>query len=739
MRDALIVGIDTYSDSRLNGCVRDAQDIAACLSLEQYGFDCTTILSHDATRRRILEKLGSLCYGKEGRDTLVFYFAGHGQFLGDHGHIVSIDGSEFDPGISLSHLGQLMESASSRYRHVIAILDCCHSGAALTWTSGRPLQPRDVEREMPGVNESRCVLAACRPEELAFENGTHGYFTAAALEGLLGDAVNFDGEVTLLGLYDYISGAVPTEVQTTVFKGDVAGTVVLATGWTPRVGRPIGHDEKNRVLARAQNLLDEHYILQQREFANHDHKVREGARQCALRLEPKINWFDETEAALPDVRRDPAWRLYRKRLLEFQAALADVTEQQVLSVGKVVRHLGRGGYGHVWCVKSLQGEIAVKIFHGNELDDSVKTQRFKNGYENMRQLSHPRIVEVRQLLLAPFGLVMDYIPGENLRHSYLDRDDRESLLRLLVEIAETVSHAHDRGVRHRDIKPENIILLWDESGKPLPYLTDFDLAYHETNRTITTNLGVGGVINYAAPEQFYMPNTALARAETVDVYGFAQLLFFVIVGRDPVADSQDENIAMLQRTLSDWVDARAAENLLRLYASCSERDASVRLQTMREVLILLTAAENIVLASSGRDDVSIEDFLERLAHLYAGLGNHRTTEERAEMASLSGQVNIAVRNRGQSGKSDQEVDLEIELSAGSTLPINFLTSGAAGRKAINSRLDRALRRYPNTTRHAGSKGVFQTFVHLNRVPLTLAGLDRANQVLGTAVSSIEQW
>ncbi|NEE21531.1 hypothetical protein G3M58_85600, partial [Streptomyces sp. SID7499] len=82
-------------------------------------------------------------------------------------------------------------------------------------------------------------------------------------------------------------------------------------------------------------------------------------------------------------------------------------------------------------------------------------------------------------------------------------------------------------------KPENIIISYGTDGNLEPYLTDFDLAYHETNRTMTANFGVGGVLNYAAPEQLYEPNAKTARSETVDVFSLGQLMFFLITGRDP--------------------------------------------------------------------------------------------------------------------------------------------------------------------------------------------------------------
>ncbi|MFI1980069.1 caspase family protein [Streptomyces wedmorensis] len=82
MNKAVIVGIDTYADAPLFGCVNDAQDVASCLSLGQYDFDSLVLLNGRATRANILRELNQIAYSEEHQgqgSILLFYFAGHGQ------------------------------------------------------------------------------------------------------------------------------------------------------------------------------------------------------------------------------------------------------------------------------------------------------------------------------------------------------------------------------------------------------------------------------------------------------------------------------------------------------------------------------------------------------------------------------------------------------------------------------------------------------------------------------------
>jgi len=601
------------------------------------------------------------------------------------------------------------------------------------------LQSNDIEREVRAVNESRCILAACRPEEPALELSElrHGVFTDKLIDGMLGSAVDFDGQVSLLSLFEFVSRAIPGYVQTPVFKGDIAGTVVLGRGFEPRRGQPIDKAETKATLAKAQRLVDEYHNLRQRELIDAVHKSREGWRTCSLELESVHNWFNSTLTALPDIARESVWTRLDTQLRDYRRELTELSVGTSTRYGEVTRLIGHGGYGYVWQIDNEDGlSTAFKVFHGNELDQDTKVRRFINGYTNMKKLDHPRIVKVKELSFAPLGFIMDAVPGEDLRKAYVLREEPEQVLRLMVEIAETVQHAHSRGVRHRDIKPENIIIVAASTGGLTPFLTDFDLAYHETNRTLTTNLGVGGVINYAAPEQLHEPNTAAARAESVDVFSLAQLLFFVIVGRDPSADKFADNERRLVAALNSWVEDRAASPIREVYKRCTARNALDRL-SLNEFVAKLVSAEAYVLAASGRDTVTEDEMCRRVAHLYAGIGKFEATERRSSMLSLSTQVEIIVRllDVDKQGKAQ----VEIELSVTERLPVPSLRSGTDARLALNKRLDKILRRFPNVSRHSGNRGSYQVFVRADKVPMTVAGVAFVSDLVQTSVAGIEAW
>ncbi|ADP82511.1 protein kinase domain-containing protein [Pseudofrankia inefficax] len=740
-RHAIVVGVDAYPEFPLEGCVNDATDIATCLEIENYGFTVTLLTDGDATRDNVKDALGERTYEGDGGDFLLFYFAGHGVGFGDAGYLVTIDEKRFEPGISLSELSRFMDAASSRYNHVIAILDCCHSGLVFNEAGRRPLTGSDIDQEIPTINESRCVLAACRGHEEAQEIDGHGVFTAALLDGLLGDAVGYHGEVSLLRLAEYAFNAVPASMQTPVFKGDVTGTVILGVGFPERMGPPIGRNELEMTLAKAQAFVDEHYNLQQTEFRNRERKLRSGVKVCASDLEGKIRWFRDTETALPDLLRDPTWSALQARMSDFQKVLAGIEPTMRTVHGLVTDRIGQGGYGQVWRARRDDGEtVALKIFHGNELGDETKVKRFRRGFDAMRMLEHPRIVNVRDLTYAPYAFTMDYIDGNDLRKTYFE-DDPSIVLRLLVEIAETVQYAHSRKILHRDIKPENIIVVLEgDDLRPVPYLTDFDLAYHETNRTATSEM-VGGVLNYAPPEQITQPNAAAARAATVDIYSLAQLMFFIIVRADPRAYDIQTNLRELTKKLNSWTDDQAAEPLVELYRRATDADPSKRPQSMVEVATLLTRSQARVMAMSGNDAIPEDEFCRRIAMLSVGLGKFTATNREASFSSLSGQVSVVVRLKSvEVSRNGHELPvLEIEFAVTDKIPVPSLKSGSAGRQAINNRLLKIIRRFPNVSHMPGSKGSYQVFINVKGLPFSIGGATDARHIVGEIIAGIEAW
>jgi WD40 repeat protein len=100
--------------------------------------------------------------------------------------------------------------------------------------------------------------------------------------------------------------------------------------------------------------------------------------------------------------------------------------------------------------------------------------------------------------------------------------------KLLIEVAESVQHAHDHGVVHRDLKPSNVLL--DTQGRTR--ITDFGLAKQLTeSSSITISGQVIGTPSFMPPEQAIGQTDSIGPSS--DVYALGAVLYAAIVGRPP--------------------------------------------------------------------------------------------------------------------------------------------------------------------------------------------------------------
>ncbi|HMG96533.1 MAG TPA: serine/threonine-protein kinase, partial [Gemmatimonadaceae bacterium] len=180
---------------------------------------------------------------------------------------------------------------------------------------------------------------------------------------------------------------------------------------------------------------------------------------------------------------------------------------QVLSANyELESEVGRGGMGIVYCARDrrLKREIAIKVLPPDLSFRADIRQRFLREAETAAQLNHPNIVpiytvEERDNLVY---FVMAYIKGDNLGQRLQQHGPIPpvEVRRILREVADALSYAHNRNVIHRDIKPDNIIID-EETGRAM--VTDFGIARALTDsgdsRLTATGMAIGTPA-YMSPE-----------------------------------------------------------------------------------------------------------------------------------------------------------------------------------------------------------------------------------------------
>jgi hypothetical protein len=211
MRKALVVGIDSYRNSPLRGCVNDANAFATIIESNGDGspnFDVRQ-LSETISSGDLRAQVTELFMGDN--EVALFYFSGHGGDFGIDTHLITTDFSDSNRGLSMTELLKIVSRSTATNK--VIILDCCHSGNA----GVDPLAGKDESVLYKGVT----ILTASRGNESAMEINGHGVFTNLLLSALRGGAADIRGQITPGSIYAYIDQALGGWGQRPVFKTNV--------------------------------------------------------------------------------------------------------------------------------------------------------------------------------------------------------------------------------------------------------------------------------------------------------------------------------------------------------------------------------------------------------------------------------------------------------------------------------------------------------------------------------------
>ncbi len=171
---------------------------------------------------------------------------------------------------------------------------------------------------------------------------------------------------------------------------------------------------------------------------------------------------------------------------------------------QVIKELGRGSMGVVYQAHdpNLDLTVALKVLRQDRVDSTAFTKRFLREAKALGRLDHPNIIRVYNVDEAEGNvyIAMEFIEGESLdkvmEHKKFTTDE---VIELGITIADTLNHAHEKGIVHRDIKPSNILVRSDGRIK----ITDFGIAHlDDPTASIQTQAGeILGTPAYMSPEQ----------------------------------------------------------------------------------------------------------------------------------------------------------------------------------------------------------------------------------------------
>ena len=319
---------------------------------------------------------------------------------------------------------------------------------------------------------------------------------------------------------------------------------------------------------------------------------------------------------------------------------------------KVIREIGRGGFGIVYLVEGDKEQPYAMKLIAPVSDLGVQTS-FEQEIKSTLGLNHKNLLSVVDFGTCAVGsrqglfAVSEFCPDGDYRRvlsaSTAKTRDIDAIVDDFRQIASGLDVLHSR-VIHRDLKPENVLV----SGGRLK-IGDFGLAKFVDEATRTLTFKGSGTPRYMAPEVWLVERATPA----TDLYALGVMFFEAVTGKPPL-EAADVNAlrnlhlyALVPRAKSinpavpDFVDGIIRKLL--------EKDPRQRFQTAKELLDALRVPPP-------QSEPAVTELTTRMRRAHDAEEAHRLEYQRAQQAE---QDTIA-RNRY---KEQEVLDLIDEVVA----------------------------------------------------------------------------
>ncbi len=271
-------------------------------------------------------------------------------------------------------------------------------------------------------------------------------------------------------------------------------------------------------------------------------------------------------------------------------------------IGEAVSHyeildkLGEGGMGVVYKARDLrlQRLVALKFLPAEITATPDRIARFEFEARAISALNDPHIATIHAMEESEGRryLVLEYLPGGTLRQRLKDFRagnapfPLDEAVRIGIDTAQGLAHAHRKGIVHRDIKPENVMF----TAEGVLRITDFGLAKSGSSE-LTRDGATVGTAAYMAPEQAIQNETS----PRSDLFSLGVMLYELIAGQRPFRGASE--LATMQAVVSDpppplrQFRSDVPPGLERILLRLLEKDPALRYRTGEEVAAELSALD----------------------------------------------------------------------------------------------------------------------------------------------------
>ena len=256
---------------------------------------------------------------------------------------------------------------------------------------------------------------------------------------------------------------------------------------------------------------------------------------------------------------------------------------------KIYKRLGTGAMATVFLAKqlSLDRMVAIKVLPPKYTSNTEFVERFYAEGRAAAQLNHPNIVAALDVGNAGdyHYFVMEYVEGKTVSDELIERKRfiEEEALKLIIQVARALEHAHNAGFIHRDVKPKNIMITPGGVAK----LADMGLARAVSDREAAeAEQGRAfGTPYYISPEQIRGLLDVDFRA---DIYCLGATFYHMVTGRVPFTGANPSEVMHkhLKAELipPDHINPNLTAGIGEIIEVCLAKDRNQRYNTTTDLL-----------------------------------------------------------------------------------------------------------------------------------------------------------
>lgn len=202
--------------------------------------------------------------------------------------------------------------------------------------------------------------------------------------------------------------------------------------------------------------------------------------------------------------------------------------------------IGNGSYAKVFKFKDPFYKKTYALKRANKNLDEKEMKRFRQEFEQMKNLNSPYIVEVYSFDEQKNEYIMEYLDCTlekyiQQNNTRLSLDERK---RIIAQLLKGFEYLHSKGIYHRDVSTKNILVKQYDNDLNIFKIADFGLLKIANSELISLHSEVKGSLNDPLLKIYGFGSYGLLN----EIYALTQLFVYVLTGKTKLDTIKDAAI-----------------------------------------------------------------------------------------------------------------------------------------------------------------------------------------------------